>query len=153
MKIEGVDGVVQVLNHLPRSMARNVLDAAVRNGGQHLRREIVARAPIGPDPAGKLRRRRSRRGDFVTVKNYGKLRGNIRVSKVKGAVGRFVVHVGRAFWARFLEFGTKKMRPRPFMRPAFDAGAADAAKAIAEGLGKGLDAEGRRLARRYGRGR
>lgn len=37
-----------------------------------------------------------------------------------------------AFYARFLEFGTSKMAARPFLRPAYDAAQAKAAKAVSD---------------------
>lgn len=45
----------------------------------------------------------------------GKLLKSIRVQKIKGMSYVFVT----AKYAEFLEFGTSKMRPRPFIIPAF----------------------------------
>lgn len=43
------------------------------------------------------------------------------------------------FWGSFIEFGTVKQAPRPFLRPAFDYGADHAITLIREGLWKLID--------------
>lgn len=41
------------------------------------------------------------------------------------------------FYAKFLEYGTRKMRKRPFMRPAFDEKQGDMSRAIESAVKKG----------------
>lgn len=50
----------------------------------------------------------------------GNLRGSITKVPSKFKNGGFVIMAGggQEYYARFIEFGTKKMSPKPFMRPA-----------------------------------
>lgn len=50
---------------------------------------------------------------------------------------------GRFFYGRFIEFGTVKMRPRPFMRPAFDEQAGDVIEATSKDVWPALAREGK----------
>lgn len=50
-----------------------------------------------------------------------------------------------AFWWHILEFGSVKMSAKPFMRPAFDAMAGDAANRIKEKLAQRIEIEAARL--------
>lgn len=52
----------------------------------------------------------------------------------------------RAFYGRFLEFGTSKMAARPFMRPAAENHAAQAVTVIATVLGQQIEIEAAKLA-------
>lgn len=55
----------------------------------------------------------------------GRLRSSIRLEKVSDlayvvVAGHPVKEKGRPYYAPFVEFGTRRMAPRPFMRPAAD---------------------------------
>jgi HK97 gp10 family phage protein len=77
-------------------------------------------------------------GQDWTAREAGQLRDSIRVVLKKAEGGAALsrplnvrVYVGnkRAFYARMVEYGTSKMRARPFMRPAL-AAAANTVKSI-----------------------
>lgn len=56
-----------------------------------------------------------------------------------------------AFYWTFLEFGTAKMAPKPFIRPAFEAKKEEAATKIKEQLAKRLAAEAQDIGRTIGK--
>lgn len=77
----------------------------VREGVQETADAVAADAQrLAPERTGTLRR------SIVTERltRGGKESNTVRV-------------VARVFYAKFLEFGTRNMRPRPFMRPAANA--------------------------------
>ncbi|MGG3798985.1 HK97-gp10 family putative phage morphogenesis protein [Metabacillus fastidiosus] len=67
-------------------------------------------------------------------KDQAHMQDNIRVSAVKEAEGGKFVEVGpnkKVAWrAKFLEFGTSKMPPYPFVEKGADEGEAEAIRAI-----------------------
>jgi HK97 gp10 family phage protein len=52
---------------------------------------------------------------------------------------------GPNVYGRFIEFGTSKMRPQPFLRPAFLSNVDNAIEAIRGGLGKAIDRAAKKL--------
>lgn len=139
--IAGAKELRAVLLKLPDRARKRVIASATRKGAQVVLAEVVAQAPVGTEPP-----------DF----QYGRLRDNIRVTALKGndadkAV--FAVHNGRAYWANFLEFGTRYMPARPFMRRALEVSVPKALKTIGEALGKGIEKEAKTLAGPYGKAR
>lgn len=136
IELHGAKELDAVLRQLPDRVERQVLGAGIRSGATLVRREIMRDAPRGSEPPHP---------------KYGRLVTNIAVSKRQvrpGAVG-YTVHSGRAFWARFLEFGTRFMAARPFFRPAFDRAAEPAIKRIAAQIAKGVAREAGKLAGPY----
>lgn len=147
-EIKGLRELDERLKQLPVEIGRKVLTSAVRSGAYVIRREAIARAPVGKDDPHP---------------RYGRLSQNIRTAAVaeRSASATVLVHTGRAFWARFVEFGTgvrrvrrkrvmsdgttfyglevAPMPARPFMRPAFDAKSRTAVDAIAKALARGID--------------
>jgi HK97 gp10 family phage protein len=164
VKVQGAPEVEAALQKLGPQIARRATTPALRAGGAVLRREIRAKAPDGPDkPHPK----------------YGQLKDNIRVTLQRRANGMLVavVHTGRAFWARFIEYGTvarrargfkdgerksmanratgeffgKEVGPmprRPFFRPAFDGKAGEALAAIQARMKAEVENVGRLVAAR-----
>lgn len=161
LKIEGAKQLDDVLKQLPQNVARRALVPSLRSAAAVLRREIVARAPDGPD---------------APHPRYGELRKNITVT-IDRRPGGFaaIIHTGRAFWARWLEYGRAAMTVRskkvlsdgkviygrqvkaapaqPFFRPAFDAKAQEALARLGERLGENIEKEAARLAGNVGRKR
>lgn len=70
---------------------------------------------IGKRAAEPVRRAAS----ALAPKRTGQMAASLRIV---GSGPRLAVRAGgaRAFYARFQEYGTKKMRPSPFMRPAVE---------------------------------
>ena len=129
----------KVLKAMPKRLAERELTNAVRAGARVIRKEVAARAPRGA----------------VTSKaseKYGPLHKQIRVSRVKKTRHsvEFEIHTGSAFWGKFIEFGTAKIAPRPWMTPAVDTSAPAAMVKIKERLGKGIEKTARELAGKFG---
>ena len=82
------------------------------------------RTNSGPSFQGRVIRVRSRRAGKKTT-YFEKQRGKRYTARNRGS--------GAPYWWH-VEFGTKKMAARPFMRPAFDATVGEAAVAIATGI-------------------
>jgi len=66
------------------------------------------------------------------------LRKSLKISKTKIKKNQKYVLIGsfssKAFYDRYIEFGTSKMPARPFMRPAFERHKEEATKIIKEHL-------------------
>lgn len=71
---------------------------------------LKAKAPVAKNPPG-----------YPTSK-YGTLKDNIRVAPAKKIRTGFhaKASTGDAFWGLFLEFGTVKMKKKPWFLPAWD---------------------------------
>lgn len=85
----------------------------------------------------------------------GTMRDSIRQKRdpnPQDVTERRIVYVsGRAWWARFLEWGTEKQPAQPFMGPAFEAKKLEAFAKIKEALKKGISNAIKRAARLRGK--
>lgn len=75
----------------------------------------------------------------------GNLRKGLKISNIKNKEGVKYVLVGvdksdnsKIYYGKFLEFGTSKMSPKPFMQPAYEKNKDNIQKTIAETLKEGL---------------
>jgi len=137
VKIEGLEELRATLQRLGRdAFTKPEVEAGLRAGGQVVRKEAIARAARADAP--------HRLGRSREIVQPGNLKRNITVRRNRNTGGHFAsVSVGvrsKAFYWRFLEFGTRKMRARPFLRPAFSGRQEPALAAIIERLKKRLDA-------------
>ena len=137
-QLTGFKELDKVLKALPGQLAERELTAAVRAGANVIRKEARARAPRGGVPS-------------EISKKFGPLHKKIRVARVKKTRHsvEFVVYEGSAFYALFIEFGTKDIAPRPFMAPAFDISAQAALAQIGKTLAKGIEKTATELAGKF----
>ncbi len=109
---------------------------------------------------GKLRRgkaKKAKAGEGVyTVQQPGLLRKSIQVRKLKqkelkslGVDSAYVVYMKKnkkpkltAYYWRFIEYGTSKLAPAPFLRPAFDTKAHEAIERFKAKLRENIEKEG-----------
>lgn len=129
-QLEGVGELRRVFRGMTAEAQSTTVQAAARAGAEPIRAAAVARAPIlkAPDPrrvAGNLKSKITAWADKVAP---GVVTWNIGVSRRDKRVG-----VLAAFYAGWVEYGTRKMAAMPYLRPAFDASTRAAAdRAFAE---------------------
>lgn len=146
IRIEGLKELEKVLAQLPKSLHGKVLGAAVREGAKEIQSEAQRQAPIGK--ASHQVGKKGRKSYIVSVRP-GHLKRNvkIRVTKSTGAEARSYVYVSfKAFYGRFLEYGTRHHIAQPFMRPAWDAKREAAARKIGDELWEKTASAARNLA-------
>jgi HK97 gp10 family phage protein len=146
--LSGFDDLTDTLRALNSESALKVGTSAAREGGKMVKDAFVDAAPVGDGPTAKTRRTK---GGKTVAFDYGHLRDNITVRKQRPEREhqiKFSVGVGAAFWGLFLEFGTRFMAARPWLRPAFDVVAPRVIDAIGRLLGIGIEREAKRLNRK-----
>lgn len=141
LKITGAREAATAWAGLPDQLAKGSLYLALHRSAAVIQEAVRAAAPIGTEPTRKTRRIRSffvlrgrNRTKFKLAQplavsyDYGRLRQNIRRRRLRASTGEVGVQVtkGRAFWAFFLERGTRRMRPHPFWQAAAQASEARA---------------------------
>jgi len=154
IEIKGLKELDARLRELPVAIGRRVLSGALRSAALRIQKEAIARAPVS---------------SADVHKKGAKLRDSIRTATVAEATASatVVIHTGRAYWARFIEFGTKNRRlktktimsdgkrfygvevgaitAKPFMRPAYDSKVREAIERFGVALGVSLDRAVKRL--------
>lgn len=101
MKVRGMEGLSRAILALPIRMRRKAVRPALQSAASIVRREIIQNAPV----------------------DTGVLKRSIRQKFKRATRFEEAVMVGvsqRAYYWKFLEFGTDRMAARPFIRPAFD---------------------------------
>lgn len=145
VRIEGLRELDRALAKLDDRIQRNVLNRSVSAGARVIRDEARILAPV---EEGRLKRniitkkRRGRKGQsnwMVGVRGINESTGNSDTSMKSD-------DPKNAFYGRFVEFGTSKMSPRPFMTPAYESKRRDAVEVIKQTLREGINRESRGLA-------
>lgn len=142
VKIEGLDQIIAALRSLPDKLRKRALRNALAAGARIVRDAARADAPVLKKPsryrkAGTVRNaivvRTSKRdkangdvGVFVNVKPAKGAKYKTTTTKVLGIKfkGKKLIRASQRgaksdsdpFYWRWIEFGTKKMSPRPFLR-------------------------------------
>jgi HK97 gp10 family phage protein len=126
--VEGLYALDKSIEDLVRKLDGDATDNAIRAAGETILKEVEMRTPV---KTGLLKA--SLTSGYVRDNSGGKSR------RYKAAIGvpdskRF----GIMHYAVFLEYGTSKAQPHPFMRPAFDASKDMAVQAFIEEIEKAL---------------
>ena len=112
-----------------------ILDQTAIKGVRHMKAAMREPKTGAPAPGVERRLRRPREKDWITTRSApgeapAVQRGTLIDSLGWQRAGKFVRRVGSSFaikkfgistgnYALALEFGTRKMQPRPYLRPAF----------------------------------
>lgn len=140
VRIEGLEALTAKLKEMPRVMRNRVLKNALSAGARLVRDEAKRNAPLLSLQAKAPYRTRGTVQKAITVRAS-------KVARRAGDVGVFVnVRPAKSgqrgaksktdpFYWKFLEFGTKRMSARSFLKPAA-ARLGDALKAFEASLGK-----------------
>lgn len=157
VRISGAKEMEQLLRKLPEHIARQVLVKALREAAEPILDEARSLAPVGQESKGRVRFRRTV-GRFptpskVVISNYGKLKLNLRIHAVPASQtphsATVAVSVGKAFWGMFVEFGTRFMVSKPFMRPAFEAKKMEALNRLGRALGEKIETAALKLSGQF----
>lgn len=134
----GLQDLSEDLKALSKAENRKVMRDATRAAATIFKDEAVKRAPAR---TGKLKKnivvitQRDRSGNIssgVHVRGTNPRTGNSD-NKVKGSNAK------NAFYWRFVELGTSRMAPAPFIRPAYDARQDEATKAAFARANQAID--------------
>lgn len=118
IELEGLEELINAVQRMG-SEGRKIENKALKEAGAVMKESIQNEAPV----------------------RSGKLKESITVSGIKTKDGAKCVEVGPnkdGWYGKFAEFGTVKMRARPFMAPGFENAKERALAAIKEELRKGL---------------
>lgn len=121
--VEGLDELDKSIDDMIRRMNGADLERATAAAGNEILKEVEIRAPV---KTGELK---ASIGTFISSKE-NRAKSTIQVSQSKKG--------GIRFYAVMLEYGTSKMRPHPFMRPAFDAAQNKAVEAFTREIEKAM---------------
>lgn len=148
LKLEGAQELDAKLAMLGTEIAGKLGTAATRAAGKALQAELIEAAPY--NPAGPTLKVYTAKSGAVRRTDYGHLRDNLRVRRVKARkpfMIVFQVTTGRAFWGAFLEWGTVRIGAKPWARPTFDRLHAKLIETVAATLRKGVALAAKRQAR------
>jgi HK97 gp10 family phage protein len=123
-----LDEIIKTLEKLD-DLTQKQVSAAAKAGAKFVQGKAKEKAPVSQDGSnGKPR---------------GFLKKNIRIkaekSKTKGKKVYSIGIAGSAFYGVFLEYGTKKIAARPFLRPALENHTETVRKVVLSEIAKGVD--------------
>lgn len=158
VKIEGLEEAVLSLKSLPAQFASKnggPIKRALYKSALLFKQDAIARAPKdtgnlaaniyiyrdrNPKSSGATER------FYISVRKKRKSRSKLNVKL--GRVGKNFAIKGDAYYWHFLEFGTVKQSPKPFLRPAFESNKTLAINVFSQEFKKGIDNAVRRARRK-----
>ncbi len=144
-EIKGLDALNKELKKLPEDFRTKALNGAVGTAARLLRDEAIKNVPVDTGNLKTAIRAQKK-------KSHSKYIGLYKVNvNPKGKITVLTRGKGRrstsTYYARMVEDGTMKMRPRPFMRPAFIGRRKDAIQTFQKILDKKIGFYQRKIAR------
>jgi len=110
---EGKERLMRSLARIPQELRKDKLEAALVEAAEPLRDAMAALAPRSAGPGHGYRTNRHI-ADSITIEPAAASgMAKVRVGPGGGDPGEF-------FYDTFLEFGTRTLKARPFIRPAYD---------------------------------
>ena len=163
IKVEGLAELRRALLELPKELQDKEVKRAVFAGAKIVREE--AKTNVGREGLyetgslhdairygfDKVNSSGVQKTVRVFVKHKMKKYANTRANRRAGIVGNRYAAYGTLFYWRFLEFGTRHIPAKRFMRNAFDTTIQRQIAAIALQLGKGIERQAARLKRQAAR--
>jgi len=135
VRVDGLRQLGEAMRALGEDMAKKVAVTATGAGARVIRDLAKRKAPVAPEDY-VVEGQRVERGNLpkqIVVKQVPKSQRTLTSEHVVAVRGKrkygYANRIGQ-----LQEFGTVKMQPQPFMRPAFDEGKGQALQAIVERL-------------------
>jgi len=143
--ISGLEGLLRSLREAPKAIQGRAVQSGMRKGGNIIRDDARRRAPrasgfmasqiVTRRANAKTRQRAGvgQGGEYFTIGvKTGRRRkfANTKRNRRKGRAGKVYQETEWAYYWRFVEFGTKKMRASPFLTPAGEAKGPEAAQVV-----------------------
>ena len=133
--LTGFNDFEKLLKELPTRVQKKILQKSVTGAMREIRTDMRNAAP------------RDENGQSQASKEYGRLRKNIKVVKLKktkpGEKGARIT-TGNAYWGYFYELGTRFQPARPWFRTQFASVQGKALKKLGELIGDGIEQEARK---------
>lgn len=145
ISVNGLEGLLRSLREAPKAIQGRAAQSGMRKGGNIIRDDARRRAPrasgfmasqiVTRRANAKTRQRAGvgQGGEYFTVGvKTGRRRkfANTKRNRRNGRAGKAYEETGWAYYWRFVEFGTKKMRASPFLTPAGEAKGPEAAQVV-----------------------
>lgn len=137
VEVTGFKELERALRELPNAVAKGVLRTALKKAGQPV---VDAAIAMAPRDTGKL-------AESIEIKTSLTRRQRRRRRKA-GDVEMFIGPSTAARHGHLVEFGTVKMAPRPFMRPAWDGNKERVLSLFVAEMRKAIDRAVKRLAKK-----
>jgi len=148
LKFEGGADLSRALSELGKD-ATVAGRRSLRATANEFRDALRAAAPR--NAKGETKKSWTRKDGSVGSARYGQLRENIKVRESRARVNNTIVMMvttGNAFWGSFLEWGTVKMRARPWFRPVWDRMQNVLIARLGQKLGGQIEKAAKRVAKR-----
>ena len=119
IKIKGLEPTLKNLRLLQNGLDKELTNV-LRGGGQLIRGEAIRSIQTGPKSGRTYEKYNPRRTHKASAPGQAPAsdKGNLVSQIMSVADGKNTLVESRAEYSKFLEFGTSKMLPRPFLFPA-----------------------------------
>ena len=142
--VKGLREMGEAMRRLTEAVNNKISGRATNAGAQVIKTLAKQKAPVASEPyrSEKVTVPPGNIGRNVIVKKIPKGQTNLTSEHIVTVRSKGAGVIGHPYrTAIFNEFGTVKMDPKAFMRPAFDGGKSSAVDAITHELASGIEAE------------
>lgn len=143
VKLEGVDALNKALAEATKQIRTKAVRAALRKAGQVISKEAKQAAPVLSAPTKTRKPGTVKKAIAVRASKFARQDGNegvfINVRPLRGSRQKTLGKAGAKnpndpFYWRFVEFGTVKMKARPFLSPAAESKGNEAIKTFMDSV-------------------
>ena len=143
VKLEGVDALNKALAEATKQIRTKAVRSALRKAGQVISKEAKQAAPVLSAPTKTRKPGTVKKAIAVRASKFARQAGNegvfINVRPLRGSRQKTLGKAGAKnpndpFYWRFQEFGTTKMKARPFLSPAAESKGNEAIKTFMDSV-------------------
>jgi HK97 gp10 family phage protein len=148
LRLTGDKDLLKVFDKLPDKVATKVTRSALRAGGNIVKKQAAANAPLRQFDliGGKIGKKVHSKSDKLRYPGHLKKSVVVKVKKKgKNFLILAVTTTSQAWYGMFIEFGTRFIRATPWLRPAFETTKSAVLKKIEQILWRGIKREAKKL--------